>query len=99
VDSFPLQPAIDHRESQTLSSESPRPIEGLDLALLRFVNCLVRHGLTVADADAVVTNELERLRADKPRPRPVRTSASEGAVARLQRRLDNWQRLRHPAAV
>lgn len=37
-DSFLSRPAIDHRENQTLTSNSLSPIEGLDLALLRFVN-------------------------------------------------------------
>jgi hypothetical protein len=79
VDSFSLQPAIDRRESQTLTSDSPSPIEGLDLALLRFVNCLVRHGLTIQEADVVVSGELERVRASKPRPR-LTLSASGGRL-------------------
>jgi hypothetical protein len=83
----------------TLTSDSPSPFEAVDLALLRFVNCLARYGLTIEEADAVVLGEIERLRPGRPRPRPVVRSASEGHVARLQRRLDNWQRLRHPAAV
>jgi hypothetical protein len=98
VDSFSLQPAIGHPESQNLTSNSPSPFKDVDCALLRFVNCLVRYGLTIEETAAVVSGEIERLRAGKPRPRPVR-SASEGHVARLQRRLDNWRRLRHPAAV
>jgi hypothetical protein len=98
VESFSLQPTIGQPESGNLTSESPSPFEDVDVALLCFVRCLVRIGLTVDEAGAVVTAELDRLRAAKPRPRPVR-SASGGPVARLQRRLDNWQRLRHPAAV
>ena len=98
VDSFSLQPATGQPESGNLTSESSSPFEAMDIAMLRFVNCLVRYGLTIEEVDAVVSGEIERLRAGKPRPRPVR-SASGGHVARLQRRLDNWQRLRHPAAV
>jgi hypothetical protein len=99
VDSFSHLAGIGQRESGNFTSESPSPFEGIDLALLRFVNCLVRYGLTIEEADAVVSGEIERLRAGKPRPRPVVRSASGGHVARLQRRLDNWQRLRHLAAV
>jgi hypothetical protein len=98
VDSFLLQPAIGQPESGNLTSDSPSPFEDVDLAQLRFVRCLVRIGLTLDEAGAIVSAELDRLRAGKPRPRPVR-SVSGGHVARLQRRLDNWQRLRHPAAV
>jgi hypothetical protein len=47
VDSFSLQPAIGHPESQNLTSDSPSPFEDVDLALLCFVNCLVRYGLTI----------------------------------------------------
>jgi hypothetical protein len=99
VDSFPLQPAIGQSGSQTLTSDSPSPLEGVDLAQLSFVRCLIRYGLTIEEAGAVVTAEVDHLRAGRPRPRPVIRSASGGHVARLQRRLDNWQRLRHPAAV
>jgi hypothetical protein len=98
VDSFSLQPAIGHPESGSHTSDSLSPFKAMDGALLRFVNCLVRYGLTIEETAAVVSGEIERLRAGKPRLRPVR-SASGGHVARLQRRLDNWQRLRHPAAV
>jgi hypothetical protein len=99
VDSFSLQPAIGQPESANRTSDSPSPFEAMDGALLRFVNCLVGYGLTLDEAGAIVSAEIERLRAGKPRPRPVVRSASGGPVARLQRRLDNWQRLRHPAAV
>jgi hypothetical protein len=99
VDSFSLQPAIGQPESGNRTSESPSPFEEVDLAQLRFVGCLIQFGLTLDEAGAVVTAELDHLRAGKPRPRPVVRSASGGPVARLQRRLDSWQRLRHPAAV
>jgi hypothetical protein len=71
VDSFSLQPAVRQPESQTLTSESPTPVEALDLAQLRFVRCLVRYGATLDEAAAVVSSELERLRkaADKKRRR------------------------------
>jgi hypothetical protein len=71
VDSFLPQPAIRQPESQTLTSESPTPLEALDLAQLRFVRCLVRYGATLDEAATVVASELERFRkaAEKKRRR------------------------------
>jgi hypothetical protein len=63
VDSFSAQPAIGQRESQTLTGDSPSSIEDVEIALLRFVRCLVRFGLTLDEAGAVVSGELEHLRA------------------------------------
>jgi hypothetical protein len=52
---------------------SLRPFEDVDLALLRFVRCLIRFGLTLDEAGAVVSGELERFRtgANKKRRRLV----------------------------
>ena len=64
VDSFSRQPAIGQPASQTLTSESATPVEALSLAQLRFVQCLVRFGLSLDEAGAVISSELERLRPD-----------------------------------
>jgi hypothetical protein len=62
ADSFPLQPAIGQPESQTLTSNSPSPFEGMDVALLRFVRCLIRIGLTFDEAGVVIAGEVDRFR-------------------------------------
>jgi hypothetical protein len=72
VDSFPLQPAIGQPESQTLASDSPSPFEGVDAALLRFVGCLARIGLSLDQAGSVVSAELERAEALASKRRPRR---------------------------
>jgi hypothetical protein len=72
VDSFSLQPAIGGPESQTLTSESPGPFEAMDLALLRFVACLIQFGLTLDQAGDVVSAELERAEAIASKRRPRR---------------------------
>jgi hypothetical protein len=72
VDSFSMQPAIGGPESQTLTSESPSPFEGMDVALLRFVGCLIQFGLTMDQAGDVVSAELERAEALASKRRPRR---------------------------
>jgi hypothetical protein len=72
VDSFSLQPAIGQPKSQTLTSESPSPFEGMDVALLRFVGCLIQFGLTMDQAGDVVSAELERAEALASKRRPRR---------------------------
>jgi hypothetical protein len=54
-------------------AESPSPFEDVDVALLRFVRCLIRIGLTLEEAGAVVSAELERAEAlaSKRRPRGI----------------------------
>lgn len=47
------------------------PPDALELALLRFVNCLVRHGASMADAGVIVAGELDRLRRQSPRSRSI----------------------------
>jgi hypothetical protein len=63
-DAFCVQSGIGQPESESLTIDSPKPLDGLDLAQLRFVRCLVRWGLTLDEASAVVSSELERLRPD-----------------------------------
>ena len=72
VDSFSLQPAIGQPESGNLTSESPSPFEDIDLALLRFVGCLIQFGLTLDQAGTVVSAELERAEAIASKRRPRR---------------------------
>jgi hypothetical protein len=72
VDSFSLQPAIGQPESEKRTGDSPSPFEDVDLALLRFVRCLVRFGLTLDEAGAVVSGELERAEALASKRRPRR---------------------------
>lgn len=62
MDSFSLQPAIGKPESRVLVSESASPTEGIDLALTRFVRCLVGYGASLDIVEAVVLAELSRLR-------------------------------------
>jgi hypothetical protein len=62
VDSFFLQPAIGQPDSENLTGDSPSPFEDVDLALLRFVRCLIRFGLTLDEAGTIVSGELERFR-------------------------------------
>jgi hypothetical protein len=54
-------------------AESPSPFEDVDVALLRFFPCLIRIGLTLEEAGAVVSAELERAEAlaSKRRPRGI----------------------------
>jgi hypothetical protein len=59
-------------ESPT-AGNSPSPFEDVDLALLRFVRCLIRFGLTLDEAGAVVSGELESFRP--------------GAIKKQRRRL------------
>jgi len=66
-DSFFLQPAIGQPESENLTGDSPSPFEDVDLALLRFVRCLTRSGLTLDEAGAVVSGEIERFRTGVPK--------------------------------
>jgi hypothetical protein len=63
TDSIFLQPAIGQPDSGNLTGDSPSPFEDVDLALLHFVQCLIRFGLTLDEAGAVVSGELERFRA------------------------------------
>jgi hypothetical protein len=72
VDSFLPQPAIGQPESGNLTSDSPSQFEGIDLALLRFVRCLIGVGLTMDEASAVVSGELERAEALASKRRPRR---------------------------
>jgi hypothetical protein len=67
VDSFPLQPAIGQPDSQTLISESPSPLEDVEVALLRFVRCLIRIGLTFDEAGVVIAGEVDRFRTGATR--------------------------------
>jgi hypothetical protein len=60
---------VSQPESQTLTSDSHAPVEALDLAQLRFVQCLVRYGATLDEAAAVVSSELERFRKAVDRKR------------------------------
>jgi hypothetical protein len=72
VDSFSQRPAIGRSEGGNLTSESASLTDGIDLALLRFVRCLVRCGATIEEAGAVVRAELERhRRAAKPQRRTL----------------------------
>jgi len=75
-DSIFLQPAIGQPESETLTSESASPTEGLDLALLRFVRCLVSYGATLDEIHAMVLADLEQARrgAEKMRCQMLRRS-------------------------
>jgi hypothetical protein len=72
VDSFSLQLATGQPESRNLTSESPRAFEGIDVALLRFVGCLIQFGLTLDQAGTVVCAELERAEALASKRRPRR---------------------------
>jgi hypothetical protein len=63
-DAFCVQSGIGQPESESLTIDSPKPFDGLYLAQLRFVRCLVRWSLTLDEASAVVSSELERLRPD-----------------------------------
>ena len=63
-DAVCVQSGIGQPESERLAIHSPKPFDGLDLAHLRFVRCLVRWGLTLDEASTVVSSELERLRRD-----------------------------------
>jgi hypothetical protein len=69
VDSFSQQPAIGQPESQNLTGDSPSPFEAMDLALLRFVRCLVRFGLTLDEAATVVSSEVDRCRPNSKKLR------------------------------
>jgi hypothetical protein len=72
VDSFSQQPAIGQPDRGNLTSESARPFEDVDLALLRFVACLIQFGLTLDQAGTVVCAELERAEALASKRRPRR---------------------------
>ena len=72
VSSFSLQPATGQPESENPTGNSPRPFGDVDLALLRFVRCLIRIGLTLDEAGAVVSAELERAEALASKRRPRR---------------------------
>ena len=65
TDSFLSRPAIGQPES---------PTEGLDLALLRFVRCLVSYGATLDEIHAMALADLERARrgAEKMRRQMLR---------------------------
>ncbi len=72
VDSFSHQPATGQPESGNRASDSPNPFGDVDLALLRFVRCLIRIGLTLDQVGAVVSAELERAEALASKRRPRR---------------------------
>jgi hypothetical protein len=84
VDSFSHQPAIGQPEGQVRTSDSPKPFEAIDLAQLRFVRCLVRHGATLEEAATVIAGELERARkaADKTRRQMLRRSQLQSVEVR-----------------
>lgn len=64
---FSRQCATGLPASETLTGDSPKPAEALDLAQLRFVRCLVRCGATVEQTIAIVAAELERARSPRRR--------------------------------
>jgi hypothetical protein len=53
---------VDRRRPFRREIPNRSPFEDVDLALLRFVRCLIRFGLTLDEAGTIVSGELERFR-------------------------------------
>jgi hypothetical protein len=58
----PLNSSSIQNTNPPSEARAEKPTESLDLAMLRFVRCLVRYGATLDEVATVVASELDRLR-------------------------------------